>query len=129
MKTGVAKVVGSGGGAVAGALTVLGGGLTLFASALTAGAAAVPMLVAGSALGLASGVTGGAAAVAEKVLKSRQMSEAREAIARDRRATKVLEDRLHRLKEEDLAKQVGDTFATALVFHVSPPGTNWKKIC
>ncbi len=91
---------------MAGALTVLGGGLTLFASALTAGAAAVPMLVAGSALGLASGVTGGAAAVAEKVLKSRQMSEAREAIARDRRATKVLEDRLNRLKEEDLAKQV-----------------------
>ncbi len=80
-RTGVAKVIGSGGGAVGGAITVVGGALTVFA---TAGATAVPLLLAGASIGLASGVTGGAAAIAEKVIKSKQMAEAQEAIRRDR---------------------------------------------
>ena len=52
-KTGIARLVGSGGGVLAGGLTVAGGVMTV----LTAGAA-MPVLAAGAGLGLASGITG-----------------------------------------------------------------------
>ena len=64
-RTGIAKVVGSGGGAVGGGLTLVGGLLTI----MSAGAA-LPVLLVGTGIGLASGVTGGAAAIAEKIIKA-----------------------------------------------------------
>ena len=73
------KAVSSGGGALAGGLTLVGGALTI----ATAGAA-LPFLLVGTGLGLAAGVTGGAAAITEKVIKSKQMAEAEEALKRDR---------------------------------------------
>ena len=63
-RTGIAKVVGSGGGAVGGGLTLVGGLLTI----MSAGAA-LPVLLVGTGIGLASGVTGGAAAITEKIIK------------------------------------------------------------
>ena len=53
----------------------------LLQTILSAGAA-LPVLIAGTGLGLAAGVTGGTAAVTEKVLKSRQMSVAKLALVR-----------------------------------------------
>ena len=64
-RTGIAKVVGSGGGAVGGGLTLVGGLLTI----MSAGAA-LPVLLVGTGIGLASGVTGGAAAITEKIIKA-----------------------------------------------------------
>ena len=58
-------MVGSGGGAVGGGLTLVGGLLTI----MSAGAA-LPVLLVGTGIGLASGVTGGAAAIAEKIIKA-----------------------------------------------------------
>ena len=63
-RTGIAKVVGSGGGAVGGGLTLVGGLLTI----MSAGAA-LSVLLVGTGIGLASGVTGGAAAITEKIIK------------------------------------------------------------
>ena len=63
-RTGIAKVVGSGGGAVGGGLTLVGGLLTI----MSAGAA-LPVLLVGTGIGLASGVAGGAAAITEKIIK------------------------------------------------------------
>jgi len=100
-KTGVAKIVGSGSGAVAGGLTLIGGALTI----ATAGAA-LPVLLAGTSLGLAAGVTGGAAAITEKVIKSRQMKEAEEAIAKDKETTEDLEHMVFELRESALAREV-----------------------
>ena len=57
-KSGIAKAIGSGSGALAGGLTLIGGALTI----ATGGVAAVPVLLAGTGLGLAAGVGGGAAA-------------------------------------------------------------------
>ncbi len=56
----------------------------------TAGAAAVPILLAGTGLGLTAGITGGAAAITEKIIQSRQMSEAQEAIDKDKVAIPTL---------------------------------------
>jgi hypothetical protein len=63
-RTGIAKVLGSGGGALGGGLTLIGGVLTI----MSAGAA-LPVLLVGTGIGLASGVTGGAAAITEKIIK------------------------------------------------------------
>ena len=96
----ISQVVGSGGGVLAGGLTVAGGVMTV----MTAGAA-LPVLVAvrptilnrkvhalqkncpkspetaqGASLGLASGITGGAAAITKKVLNSQQMKKVEVAI-------------------------------------------------
>ena len=57
-------MVGSGGGAVGGGLTLVGGLLTI----MSAGAA-LPVLLVGTGIGLASGVAGGAAAITEKIIK------------------------------------------------------------
>lgn len=53
-KSGMAKMIGSGGGVLAGGLTIIGGALTIASMG-----AAFPLLVAGTSLGLASGVAGG----------------------------------------------------------------------
>jgi hypothetical protein len=50
-----------------------------FQTILSAGAA-LPVLLAGTGIGLAAGVAGGTAAVTEKVMKSRQMSVAKLAL-------------------------------------------------
>ena len=92
-KSGIAKAIGSGSGALAGGLTLIGGALTI----VTGGVAAVPVLLAGTGLGLAAGVGGGAAAVTEKIVKSRQMKAARQAIEADAMATAHLQNRV-RLK-------------------------------
>ncbi len=104
-RTRVAKVAGSGGGAVGGALTVVGGALTVFGTTVTAGAI-LPILVAGTSIGLASGLTGGAASITEKIVKSRQMAEAQEAIKKDREATELLEERLEHLQQSSVARKV-----------------------
>ena len=65
-RTGIAKIASSGGGALAGGLTLIGGALTI----ATAGAA-LPVLLAGTGIGLAAGIGGGAAAITEKIIKSK----------------------------------------------------------
>ena len=50
-----------------------------FQTILSAGAA-LPVLLAGTGIGLAAGVAGGTAAVTEKIIKSRQMSVAKIAL-------------------------------------------------
>ena len=49
----------------------MGGGLTLVGGLLTimSAGAALPVLLVGTGIGLASGVTGGAAAITEKIIK------------------------------------------------------------
>jgi len=81
----MAQVMGASGGVLASGLTVVGGVMTV----LTAGAA-VPVLVAGAGLGLASGLTGGAAAITRKILSSRQIALVEVAIEVDTAATSEL---------------------------------------
>jgi hypothetical protein len=104
----VAKVAGAGGGAVAGGLTLIGGALTI----ATAGAA-LPVMLAGAAMGLASGITGGVAAISEKVIKSRQMREAETALAEDQLATTHLEERVVKLRESKFARDVARAALTS----------------
>ena len=100
-QTGVAKVVGSGGGVLAGGLTVVGGVMTV----LTAGAA-LPVLVAGAGLGLASGITGGAAAITKKILESKQMSKVKVAIEVDSAATSELVSEIDIVKNDTRVTKV-----------------------
>ena len=100
-QTGVAKVVGSSGGVLAGGLTIVGGVMTV----LTAGAA-LPVLVAGAGLGLASGITGGAAAITKKILSSKQMSKVQVAIEVDSAATSELVSELENVKKDNRVTKV-----------------------
>ena len=95
-KTGIAKAIGSGGGAIGGGLTMLGGILTI----ATAGAA-LPVLIAGTSIGLASGIGGGAAAVTEKIIKSKQLKQAQESIDADKEATCHLEEDITKLRSNE----------------------------
>ena len=54
-KTGIAKAIGSGTGALGGGLTLIGGVLTIASAGM-----ALPVLLAGTSIGLAAGVGGGA---------------------------------------------------------------------
>ena len=92
-KTGIAKAIGSGGGAIGGGLTMLGGIMTI----ATAGAA-LPVLIAGTSIGLASGLGGGAAAVTHKIIKSNQLKQAQESIDADKEATCHLEEDISKLR-------------------------------
>jgi len=94
-KTGIVKLVGSGGGALAGGLTIAGGVMTV----LSAGAA-MPIMLAGAGLGLASGVTGGAAAITNKVLSSQQMTEVETAMEVDSAATCELEQEVDKIRND-----------------------------
>jgi len=94
-KTGIARVLGSSGGILAGSLTIAGGVMTV----MTAGAAA-PVLVAGAGLGLASGITGGAATLTKKILSSKQMKEVEVALEVDAAATSELNVEVDRVKED-----------------------------
>lgn len=63
----------------------------------TAGAA-LPVLIAGTSIGLASGLGGGAAAVTEKIIKSNQLKQAQESIDADKEATCHLEEDISKLR-------------------------------
>jgi len=106
-KAGVAKVVGSGGGVLAGGLTLAGGVMTV----MTAGAA-LPVLVAGASLGLASGITGGAAAITKKVLNSQQMKRVEVAIEVDSAATKELATEVEAVRNDNRVKKVAGVVFT-----------------
>jgi len=94
-KTGMARVLGSSGGILAGSLTIAGGVMTV----MTAGAAA-PVLFAGAGIGLASGITGGAATLTNKILSSKQMKEVEIALEVDAAATSELNVEVDRVKED-----------------------------
>eukprot|EP00092_Neocalanus_flemingeri_P085687 GFUD01107867.1.p1 GENE.GFUD01107867.1~~GFUD01107867.1.p1 ORF type:complete len:234 (-),score=74.02 GFUD01107867.1:81-782(-) len=117
-QTGVARVVGSGGGVLAGGLTLVGGIMTV----LTAGAA-LPVLVAGAGLGLASGVTGGAAAITKKISSSKQMSKVKVAIEVDSAATNELVSELETLKKDTRVTKVA-----GLVFTVGGLASGTKGL-
>jgi len=106
-QTGIAKVVGSSGGVLAGGLTIVGGVMTV----LTAGAA-LPVLVAGAGLGLASGITGGAAAITKKILSSKQMTKVKIAIEVDSAATTELVGELETVKKDSRVTKVADLVFT-----------------
>merc|ERR550532_316068 len=89
-------VAGSGGGVLAGGLTLAGGVMTV----MTAGAA-LPVLVAGASLGLVSGITGGAAAITKKVLNSQQMKKVEVAIEVDSAATKELATEVEAVRNDN----------------------------
>ena len=100
-KTTIAKIAGSGSGIVAGGLTIMGGIMTIASAG-----AALPVLLAGTGIGIAAGVGGGAAAITEKIVNSRQLKEAKKAVDADSYATFHLEARIGdgRHKKE-IAKQ------------------------
>lgn len=100
-KAGVAKVVGSSGGVLAGGLTLAGGVMTV----LTAGAA-LPVLVAGASLGLASGLTSTSAAITKKVLSSRQMKRVEVAIEVDSAATAELAIEVEAVRRDTRVQKV-----------------------
>ena len=92
--TSMVQVMGAGGGVLASGLTVMGGVMTV----LTAGAA-VPVLLVGAGLGLASGLTGGAAVIAKKILSSKQMALVEVAIEVDTAATSELAMEMDNVKK------------------------------
>ena len=121
-RTGWAKAIGSGSGALAGGLTLVGGILTIASAG-----AALPVLLAGTGLGIASGVGGGAAAVTEKIIKSRQMDAARKALEADKLATTHLETQLEKVRKDKVAKKVakdaliaggGAAYDSLKIFHL-----------
>jgi hypothetical protein len=107
-KSSIAKAIGSGGGALGGGLTLIGGILTI----ATAGAA-LPVLIAGTSIGLASGIGGGAAAVTERIIKSRQMKQAQDSIDADKEATCHLEEDIIKLRSN---KKVVNKIAKDVMF-------------
>ena len=122
-QTGVAKVVGSSGGILAGGLTIVGGVMTV----LTAGPA-LPVLVAGAGLGLASGITGGAAAITKKIMSSKQMSKVKVAIEVDSAATSELFSELETVKKDErVTKVAGLVFTVGGAFNMSKKCHNFIK--
>jgi len=82
-------------------LTVIGGALTI---AATGGIAAVPILLAGAGIGIAGGVTGGAATISEKVVNSKQMKVAKEALISDQESTLELQSQIEALSKNEFFK-------------------------
>ena len=101
------QVVGSGGGVLAGGLTLAGGVMTV----LTAGAA-LPVLAAGAGLGLASGLTGASAALSKKILSSKQMSRVQLAIEVDSAATQELVSEVETVKQDTRVRKVASVMIT-----------------
>jgi len=106
-QTGIAKVVGSGGGVLAGGLTLAGGVMTV----MTAGAA-LPVLAAGAGLGLASGITGASAALSQKILSSKQMNKVEVAIEVDSAATKEFVSEVEVVKKDTRINKVASVVFT-----------------
>lgn len=106
-QTGIAKVVGSSGGVLAGGLTIAGGVMTV----MTAGAA-LPVLAAGAGLGLASGLTGASAALSKKILSSKQMSRVHTAIEVDTKATQELIAEVENVKADTRVSKVAGVMFT-----------------
>ena len=117
-QTNLAQVVGAGGGVLASGLTMVGGVMTV----LTAGAA-VPVLVAGAGLGLASGLTGGAAIITNKVISSKQMAFVDVAIEVDTAATNELA-----FEMENAKNIVKVARAAGVVFTVGGLATSTKGL-
>lgn len=101
------QVVGSGGGVLAGGLTLAGGVMTV----MTAGAA-LPVLAAGAGLGLASGITGASAALSHKILSSKQMSKVEVAIEVDSAATKEFVSEVEVVKKDTRINKVASVVFT-----------------
>ena len=99
--------MGSGGGVLAGGLTLAGGVMTV----LTAGAA-LPVLAAGAGLGLASGLTGASAALSKKILSSKQMSRVQLAIEVDSAATQELVSEVETVKQDTRVRKVASVMFT-----------------
>ena len=97
-KTSLAKAIGSGTGILGGGLTVIGGGLTI---AATGGIAAVPILLAGAGIGIAGGLTGGTATISEKVVNSKQMKVAKEALINDQECSLELQSQIEALSKNE----------------------------
>ena len=95
-KSSIAMAIGSGGG-------VIRGGPTLARSILIIASmgAALPILLAGTSIGLASRIGGGAAAVTEKTIKSRRLKQAPESIDEDKEATWHLEGDMTRQRSNN----------------------------
>ena len=93
LKSGIAKAIGSGSGALAGGLTAIGGILTVASAG-----ASLPVLIAGTSIGVAAGLGGGAAAVTETIIKSRQLKQAQASIDADKEATCHLEEDIVKLR-------------------------------
>merc|ERR1712141_412944 len=70
-------------------------------------------LLAGTSIGLASGIGGGAAAVTEKIIKSRQLKQAQESIDADKEATSHLEEDITNLRSN---QKVMNKIAKDVVF-------------
>ena len=117
-QTNLAQVVGAGGGVLASGLTMVGGVMTV----LTAGAA-VPVLVAGAGLGLASGLAGGAAIITNKVMSSKQMTFVDVAIEVDTAATNELA-----LEMENAKNIMKVARAAGVVFTVGGLATSTKGL-
>jgi len=106
-KTGIAKVVGSSGGVLAGGLTIAGGVMTVMTAGL-----ALPVLAAGAGLGLASGLTGASAALSKKILSSKQMTRVHTAIEVDTAATNDLVSEVEALKQDVRVGKVANVVFT-----------------
>lgn len=119
-KSAMVKAFGSGTGIVAGSLTLAGGILTI----LSAGAA-LPVLLAGTGMGLAAGVAGGTAAVTEKIIKSRQMTVAKHALEADHAATFVLEGHMALLRRN---KRLVSQVARHAIMSGGSAVSDWVKI-
>ena len=68
--------------------------------AIATAGAALPVLIAGFSVGLASGIEGVAAAVTEKVMKSNQLKQAQKSIDADKEATCHLEEDITKLRSD-----------------------------
>ena len=67
----------------------------------------IPTFSAGTGIGLAAGVTGGTASIAERIIKSGQMKEAKKALQSDQNSTEHLQIQLQELeKNENVKKKV-----------------------
>jgi len=117
-QTNIAKVMGASGGVLASGLTMVGGVMTF----VTAGTA-LPFLVAGAGLGLASGLTGSVATFRNKILCSRQMEKVDIAIEVDTNATNELA-----LEMENARNIVKVAKAAGVVFTVGGIASSTKSL-
>jgi len=117
-QTNVAKVMGASGGVLASGLTMVGGVMTF----VTAGTA-LPFLVAGAGLGLASGLSRSVATFRNKILCSRQMKKVDIAIEVDTNATNELA-----LEMENARNIVKVAKAAGVVFTVGGIASSTKSL-
>ncbi|XP_059078414.1 uncharacterized protein LOC131876893 isoform X2 [Tigriopus californicus] len=100
-RAGRTKIASTGASVMAGGVTIVGGVMTIASAG-----AALPVLVAGASMALASGVAGGTAAVSEKVIKSKEMKKAQKTVALDMDQAKELEQALRDTRKNIVAKEI-----------------------